>query len=163
MLLRPSGLRSLLLVALAVLFAACGDDDATPQLDGGDTDAGRDGSSSKCATSIECDDGLYCNGDELCAPFLLSANAFGCVPARAPCTADEVCDEDTEMCGPMPMDAGEPDASVEVDGGELDAAVEVDGGEPDASVEADGGEPDAEVDGGEADAGVDGGADIDLG
>ena len=44
-----------------------------------------------CGIDADCDDGLFCNGDELC----LGAE---CMPGSDPCEKGEVCDEDTGEC-----------------------------------------------------------------
>jgi hypothetical protein len=42
-----------------------------------------------------CDDGLYCTGEEVCAP------ATGCESSGDPCPADTICNEDTNDCDPI--------------------------------------------------------------
>ena len=49
-----------------------------------------------CTRSAECDDGVFCNGAETCAPSSLVADAVGCVPGVAPCVA--ACDEQNARC-----------------------------------------------------------------
>ncbi len=76
---------------LCVLAVACGDDD------GGGTDGGTfDGGT--CASDMECDDGLFCNGTELCAPDDESADARGCTIGNAPCLEGQRCDEAAMEC-----------------------------------------------------------------
>ncbi|HJK96520.1 MAG TPA: MopE-related protein [Polyangiaceae bacterium LLY-WYZ-14_1] len=75
-----------------------GDDDAGPEDDG--TDAGPDGGpASACGSDPDCDDGVFCNGVELC--FVDEAR---CIPGRPPdcrdflgCTTD-VCDPELDRC-----------------------------------------------------------------
>jgi alpha-tubulin suppressor-like RCC1 family protein len=75
--------------ALFVLFAlGCGDD-APP---------GTDASTRVCVDDSECDDGIFCNGAELCAPDSEDANAIGCVIGPRPCGEAERCDEEMELC-----------------------------------------------------------------
>lgn len=45
---------------------------------------------------MTCDDGLFCNGTERCAPDDPDADENGCVLGSAPC---EDCDEDADSCG----------------------------------------------------------------
>ncbi len=58
-----------------------------------------------CATDADCDDRIFCNGDEVCDP------TVGCIPGVAPdcedgvdCTVDR-CDVDTDACVYEPDDA----------------------------------------------------------
>ena len=53
-----------------------------------------------CSADAECDDGLFCNGEETC-------DADGvCVEGTPPCDPDtEICDEDTQTC--TAIDVGE--------------------------------------------------------
>ncbi len=45
-----------------------------------------------CVSDAECDDGLFCNGDETCT-------GGACVEGTAPCSGDTpVCDEDLDLC-----------------------------------------------------------------
>jgi hypothetical protein len=46
-----------------------------------------------CATDADCDDGLYCNGQEACDP---STNE--CIPGDFPCLEDSTCDEESDSC-----------------------------------------------------------------
>jgi len=89
-----------LAVALAAwTLSACGDDDVTA-VDGsvGD-DLGRDSDARViCGADVDCNDGLFCNGREMCAPASTSADVRGCVPGDAPCSAGETCDEVTNDC-----------------------------------------------------------------
>jgi|GEM_PF-2173789 len=47
---------------------------------------------------IACDDGLYCNGREVCAPGDPSADEKGCVHESSPCLKDD-CQEKSRTCG----------------------------------------------------------------
>ena len=105
---------------LLVLAAACGDDDGTPEPDAGTgVDAqvpNRDGGmpldanrpmltcsdetmgstiGTECFTNTDCQDGCYCNGDEICS-------GGTCVAGAVPCTGSEcataTCDEDADAC-----------------------------------------------------------------
>ncbi|MCB9600128.1 MAG: hypothetical protein H6722_01820 [Sandaracinus sp.] len=49
-----------------------------------------------CGSDVDCDDGLFCNGEELCRPGVADADDRGCVFTTAPCSA---CDEDFDVCG----------------------------------------------------------------
>ena len=76
---------ALVLGALALL--ACGED-------GGGGPLGP-----ICETDADCDDGVFCNGIEVCAPGNDEATAFGCVAAAAaPCLDGQVCDEEMDRC-----------------------------------------------------------------
>jgi hypothetical protein len=55
-------------------------------IDAGPSDAGT------CLHDADCDDGLYCNGVERCAPTL------SCVVGTAPCMAMQTCDEAADRC-----------------------------------------------------------------
>lgn len=72
---------------LVSCLLACGDDSPMPAVDAGG-----------CASDVECDDGIFCNGAETCDP------ENGCRPGVPPfcgdgdiCTVD-FCDEDAAMC-----------------------------------------------------------------
>ncbi len=57
---------------------------------------------------IECDDGVFCNGEEFCD----DGNCFDGVP---PCDPDtEACDEDLDICTPLPGACCMPDGSCEI-------------------------------------------------
>ena len=71
---------------MAMAMAACGDD-AAP------SDA-----SVLCAEDAQCDDGVYCNGAEVCAPATEGANSFGCVGTTLPCLDAQRCDETNDRC-----------------------------------------------------------------
>ena len=84
-------MRSWFSCALCVVLVACGDDDGPPV----DPDA-----AVFCRSDAECDDGIFCNGAESCAPGEAGANALGCRVADSPCGSDEVCDEAGDQCMP---------------------------------------------------------------
>ena len=69
-------------------LSACGDD-APPA-----PDTGPDAEVS-CSSDSDCDDGLYCNGEESCNPEHAEATADGCVAAVPPCAQ---CNEETNSC-----------------------------------------------------------------
>jgi len=50
-----------------------------------------------CATDADCDDGLYCNGQETC-----NIETAECVAGEYPCVEGEVCNEDNDVCEPDP-------------------------------------------------------------
>ena len=53
----------------------------------------------RCTDDAQCDDGLYCNGVELCQPGSATADANGCISDPSPrCLASQACDEDTRHC-----------------------------------------------------------------
>ena len=51
-----------------------------------------------CRSDAQCDDGVFCNGAERCSPDHAAADAVGCLPAGAPCTAGQTCDEAAGVC-----------------------------------------------------------------
>ncbi len=70
------------------MLTGCGDDGGSPPDGGGDE---------TCATNADCDDGVFCNGEEICDPTVGSAD--GCAPAVNPaCLASQTCDETTDEC-----------------------------------------------------------------
>ncbi|MCH7813812.1 MAG: endonuclease/exonuclease/phosphatase family protein [Planctomycetes bacterium] len=46
----------------------------------------------ECTVDADCDDGLFCNGPELCDPVL------GCIPGSAPCVGGTWCSEADDAC-----------------------------------------------------------------
>jgi len=44
-----------------------------------------------CETDVDCDDGAFCNGVELCSNGI-------CTTGLAPCTTEQVCDDATDQC-----------------------------------------------------------------
>jgi hypothetical protein len=91
-------------VAFVLLFA-CGPaahergDGGRHRPDGGAT--GPD-ATDHCASDADCDDGSFCNGDEVCDP---AAGGRGCVAGRPRCPSDAECDEDADLCMPICRDA----------------------------------------------------------
>ncbi len=66
---------------------------------------------SGCQTDAQCDDGVFCNGVETCAPQNPEANALGCLAGQVPavddgveCTED-ICDALTDTPRHIPTDA----------------------------------------------------------
>ena len=52
-----------------------------------------------CAIDKDCDDGLFCNGMERCAPASKDANSSGCILASAPpCKSEGLCEEEAGLC-----------------------------------------------------------------
>ncbi len=74
-------------LSLLALVIACGDDSPMPGPDAG------------CATDVDCDDGVFCNGEELCSMGI-------CTPGVEPCAAG-MCMEAMDMCADVCAD---PDA-----------------------------------------------------
>ncbi len=53
----------------------------------------------ECASDADCDDGLFCNGPERCAPGTVGANRLGCAAAAEPaCSLAQVCEEAERRC-----------------------------------------------------------------
>lgn len=69
---------------------------ATGGRDGATGGAGGGPSEGECTRDTDCDDGLFCNGLEVCDAQLV------CVPGTVPCAegegVDEVCDEQVQAC-----------------------------------------------------------------
>ena len=97
--LRQTGTLSLMALLASLALSGCGDDAPVPM-----TDAGFDASGgAQCAADTACDDGLYCNGIERCAPASALANARGCIVGSLPCITAS-CDETADVCGPACVD-----------------------------------------------------------
>ncbi|NOY92649.1 MAG: integrin [Deltaproteobacteria bacterium] len=79
-----------------------------------------------CGSDSECDDGVFCNGSERCIPDDPRASLGGCVPADAPCTDGQRCDEATASCQTMCDVSGDADGdgydSVDCGGDDCDDA-----------------------------------------
>ncbi len=81
----------------------------------GSADAGgRDGGprpidAGVCAADDDCDDGVFCDGVERCAPGAAGADTRGCAEGDPPCGADRSCDEAAARCRC-------PDADLDGDG-----------------------------------------------
>ncbi len=80
------------------LIAGCGDNSHA-------MDASQDGSENTrqdagpvCTSDAVCNDGLFCNGIERCAPTAPNAGANGCVLAEPPCISGQSCNEDRNEC-----------------------------------------------------------------
>lgn len=87
-----------------------------------------------CFADSQCDDNVFCNGQERCDPDHPSARANGCASAAStPCAPDEVCNEAMRLCSEPIPDGG---LEAGVDGG-LDGGA--DGGSGDAGPPADAG------------------------
>ena len=116
----------ILLASLALAPLGCGGDtgDGDPSQDASQDDAETGGAGDatqpdvqhpdipdrtedvpKCKSNAECDDGLYCTGEETCSPDALEAGFDGCVPGEPPkgndpdptdCVTLGPCDEDAQ-------------------------------------------------------------------
>ena len=69
------------------------------------SDAAADDTASKgkedavlCNKDSDCDDGIFCNGEELCSPAVGKANIQGCLSQAPPCVAESLCDESNRKC-----------------------------------------------------------------
>lgn len=51
-----------------------------------------------CSTNVDCDDGVFCDGVELCVPQSLNADARGCIGGDPACSASFICTEGTQSC-----------------------------------------------------------------
>ncbi len=74
--------RATIIVLVCAAFVACGDD-------GGDPDMG--GDAFMCRTDSDCDDGVFCNGAEVCSDAV-------CTAGERPCPEEMGCDEDADAC-----------------------------------------------------------------
>lgn len=82
----------------ALLFVgACsnGNGSSTDALGGA---GNRDIGAEDCIADVECSDGLFCNGAELCQPGHEDADDFGCLPARKVPTCDDGVDCTVDSC-----------------------------------------------------------------
>jgi len=91
------------ILILSTLWIGCGDP-ATPE-DAGDVDSSADDAGTDapsvalCASDLECDDDLFCNGVERCVPGEAGTDARGCLPAETDrCEATQSCDEAGDEC-----------------------------------------------------------------
>lgn len=51
-----------------------------------------------CGKNSDCDDGIFCNGVEVCRPGDSSASVNGCVATASPCLNGETCSEVDNRC-----------------------------------------------------------------
>jgi hypothetical protein len=65
-----------------------------------DTGVGREDAALSCRADADCDDTLYCNGAERCAPGEPGASARGCVAGEPPCEAGQRCLAMPRTCVP---------------------------------------------------------------
>ncbi|MCB9616600.1 MAG: hypothetical protein H6722_29545 [Sandaracinus sp.] len=97
-------------IATAVLLSACGGDDVPSDVDG----------SVVCTSEASCDDGVFCNGRELCRPGDEGADEYGCVAGSSPC-GEGMCNESADTC---PIDCVDTDGdgagAVECGGDDCD-------------------------------------------
>lgn len=55
-------------------------------------------SADTCTVDSDCEDGIFCNGEEQCA-FDSEVNAMTCRNFFGPaCASNQTCDEETDMC-----------------------------------------------------------------
>lgn len=89
--------RLLLVFTAAGSLAACEDGPSPPPLpsdSGVDIGIVTDVDPRFCSSDMLCDDGIFCNGREYCAPNARGADERGCVPARdPPCNKSVGCTE----------------------------------------------------------------------
>lgn len=112
--------RIVVMALLATMLVGC--ECSTPvDPDAGDIDAGADARVTLCASGTDCDDGMFCNGPEACAPGSPDAARNGCVPGEPPCGVDD-CDEaeDTCVCSGDPDRDGDGHDSVACGGDDCD-------------------------------------------
>lgn len=111
------------------MCSACSNENGTVQDDSGGGSLGRDIQTTVCISDVECQDGLFCNGAELCEPDEKEADDFGCLAARrrpkcddgVDCTIDE-CSNSEGSClyvAPDKDQDGHGDASCHSKDGDL--------------------------------------------
>src|SRR5262245_54009550 len=93
--------------SIASVGSATGNTGATSAT-GGSGAAGGSSSSSAgggppCQSDADCDDGVFCNGAEVCLTGVCHLGSSPC-DDKVPCTLD-TCDEATDACGHVPQDA----------------------------------------------------------
>ncbi|MCA9577930.1 MAG: hypothetical protein KC668_20990 [Myxococcales bacterium] len=91
--LAPPSLVLAALLAAGTLNAGCGG--GTPPPTGEDAGMVVD---DRCEANVDCDDGVFCNGTERCAPANMEADARGCVAATPPCLTGQTCSEAALTC-----------------------------------------------------------------
>ncbi len=77
------------------------------------------GAGGGCGDDADCDDGVFCNGAEVCDPENEGAGDDGCVGGGAACAEDQICDEDAAQCisvGSLIIKQGACPAPVNVNG-----------------------------------------------
>lgn len=80
----------------------CAEGGDAGEMDGGASDGGDDAGPTQCERPLDCDDGVFCNGIELCDPTSAMADPLGCVAAAdMRCLASQTCDEDMDRCQTM--------------------------------------------------------------
>ncbi|MCZ7684820.1 MAG: MopE-related protein [Sandaracinaceae bacterium] len=86
------------LVLVAIVASACGG--PTTSSDAGRSDGGGDSGPAvvPCESNRACDDGVYCNGEEVCLPGDPLGDARGCVAGSPPCMPSQTCDEAVGRC-----------------------------------------------------------------
>ena len=94
---KPSSVLWASTLLVSTLLAACGSST-------GPDDSGPGGDGGSCASDRDCDDELYCNGEERCDPSASDADEDGCVPGAPPCAAPLVCLESTNACNDECLD-----------------------------------------------------------
>ncbi|MBX3246188.1 MAG: putative metal-binding motif-containing protein [Myxococcales bacterium] len=112
-------MRRLSSFVLCVGLLACGGDDGPPDVDGG-----ADASPALCTSDVSCDDAVYCNGVERCAPAAATADARGCIAGTPPCPTGVRCLEAQARCetdcDTQPDADGDGYAAVECGGEDCD-------------------------------------------
>lgn len=106
-------------VVLTALTLSCGDD-ANPRRAFPECSP----LAGACASDRDCNDGLFCNGAERCAPRDIFANSCGCTwSASVACVGEQVCDEVANACRPCDTDAdGDGSIAAECGGSDCDDA-----------------------------------------
>ncbi len=112
-----------IVVVLVALSGCGGGATPPPDVDGGATVDLGGGTDARvvCTSDVDCNDGLFCDGREQCAPASSAADTRGCVPGDAPCLASETCDETLNDCRTTCEDVdGDGHEAVECGGDDCD-------------------------------------------
>ena len=62
-----------------------------------------------CDSDLECDDGIFCNGVEVCDPMAREADSFGCSVGELPCSEADQCFELETRCEAICPDGNDVD------------------------------------------------------
>lgn len=81
------------LLSLGVSFAGCGTTESPPA-----AEEKKPASGEACESDADCDDGIFCNGPELCDAKNDKADANGCTTTAPPCLTGQRCEEDDDVC-----------------------------------------------------------------
>lgn len=52
----------------------------------------------ECSNNSDCDDGMYCNGEEYCSTSEIDENVMVCYSRSGPCEEGQTCNEAEDTC-----------------------------------------------------------------